>query len=359
MTVYTPPRRHLVTTAGLVAALLLLACSPGPGGAGQGPVQSAAPQPAEARVETSRPTPPLRVRSAYTTISAAVASFWAAQEGGYFAEQGLDVELTHVDAGAPLLAALSNNELDIVSAGGTSLVLGNLQGMDAMIIGATSRVLDGSVFVRPEIQAIEDLRGKTIGVTNLKAITDTAARLAFKRFGLQPDVDVFTRRTGGLAESIAGMETGALDGASLAVPIVFEARKRGYRELLNVTELGIPFLNSAVGSTRKVLAERPELAEPYLRALAQGSNRLKTDREFAIQVLGKYSRLEDREQLAATVDYYQPLYQVDPYPEPAAVQTILDEEEHPAARTARPEDVTDYRFATQLRSSGFLDQLPR
>jgi len=302
--------------------------------------------------------PPLRVRSAYTTISAAVASFWAAQEGSYFAEQGLDVELTRVDAGAPLLAALSNNELDIVSAGGTSLVLGNLQGIDAMIIGATSRVLDGSVFVRPEIQAIEDLRGKTIGVTNLKAITDTAARLALKRFGLEPDVDVFTRRTGGLAESIAGMETGALDGASLAVPIVFEARKRGYREL-NVTELGIPFLNSAVGSTRRVLAERPELAEPYLRALAQGSNRLKTDREFAIQVLGKYSRLEDREQLTATVDYYQPLYQVDPYPEPAAVQTILDEEEHPAARTARPQDVTDYRFATQLRSSGFLDQLAR
>ena len=117
MTVYTPPRRHLVTTAGLVAALLLLACSPGPGGAGQGPVQSAAPQPAEARVETSQPMPPLRVRSAYTTISAAVASFWAAQEGGYFAEQGLDVELTRVDAGAPLLAALSNNELDIVSPG--------------------------------------------------------------------------------------------------------------------------------------------------------------------------------------------------------------------------------------------------
>jgi len=41
------------------------------------------------------------------------------------------------------------------------------------------------------------------------------------------------------------------------------------------------------------------------------------------------------------------------------VQTILDEEEHPAARTARPQDVTEYRFATQVRSSGFVDQLPK
>jgi hypothetical protein len=155
------------------------------------------------------------------------------------------------------------------------------------------------------------------------------------------------------------METGALEGASLAVPVVFEARRRGYRELVNVTELRIPFLNSAVGSTKKVLAERPEIAEPYLRALAQGSSRLKTDREFAIQVLGKYSRMDDRELLGATGDYYQPLYQVDPYPDPAAVQTILDEEENPAARTARPQDVTDDRFATRLRNSGFLDQLPK
>jgi ABC-type nitrate/sulfonate/bicarbonate transport system substrate-binding protein len=231
--------------------------------------------------------------------------------------------------------------------------------MEAMIIGATSSVLDSSVFVRPEIQTIDDLRGKTIGVTNLKAITDTAARLGLSRVGLTPDVDVFTRRTGGLAESLAGMETGALEGASLAVPVVFEARRRGYRELVNVTELRIPFLNSAVGSTKKVLAERPELAEPYLRALAQGSSRLKTDREFAIDVLGKYGRMDDRELLGATVDYYQPLYQVDPYPDPAAVQTILDEEENPAARTARPQDVTDDRFAARLRSSGFLDQLPK
>jgi NitT/TauT family transport system substrate-binding protein len=326
-------------------------------------VQAAAPAAAAAApaaaAEPRRPAAPLRVRSAYTTISAAVASFWAALEGGYFAEQGLDVDMIHVDAGAPLLAALSNNELDIASAGGTSLVLGNLQGLDAVIIGATSSTLDGSVFVRPEIQTIEDMRGKSVGVTNLKAITDTAARLAFKRLGLEPDVDVFTRRTGGLAESMASMETGALEGASLAVPVVFEARKRGYRELLNITELKIPFINSAVGSTRKTLAEKPDIAEPYLRGLAQGTSRLKTDREFAIQVLGKYSRLEDRDLLAATVDYYQPIYQLDPYPEPAAVQTILDEEENPAARTATPQDVVDYRFAERVRASGFLEKLPR
>jgi NitT/TauT family transport system substrate-binding protein len=358
----TPWRRTALT---LVAAGLLLGCSTGPSASSRQPASApAAPAPAAASGAASGATAaqaptPLKTRSAYTTIAASVAPFWAAHEGGYFREQGLDLELLHTDAGAPLLAALTNKELDMVSAGGTSLVLGNLQGIETMIIGSTANYLDSSIFVREGIQSVEDLRGKTIGVTNLKAISDTAARLAMRRVGLEPDVDVFTRRTGGLAESLAGIETGTIDGASISVPVVFEARKRGYRELLSVAAMRISFLIGAVGATKTILAERPELGERYLRALAQGISRLKTDREFAIDAIGKYTRLEDRELLGATVEYYVPLWPSDPYPERDTVQAVLDEEDHPAARTTRPEDVTDTRFADALRRSGFLEGLPK
>jgi NitT/TauT family transport system substrate-binding protein len=348
----------------LVAAGLLLGCSAGPAGSRPTASQAAAPGApaggaAEAAASPQAPSQPLKTRSAYTTIAASVAPVWAAYEAGYFREQGLDLDLIHTDAGAPLLAALTNNELDLVSAGGTSLVLGNLQGIETMIIGSTANYIDSSIFVRPEIQSVEDMRGKTIGVTNLKAISDTAARLAMRRVGLEPDVDVFTRRTGGLAESLAGIETGTLDAASISVPVVFEARRRGYRELLSVAAMRIPFLIGGIGATKSVLAERPELGERYLRAIAQAVSRLKTDRDFAMDVIGKYTRLEDLELLGATVDYYRPLWPSDPYPEPDTVQAVLDAEEHPAARTARPEDVSDARFADALRRSGFLDTLPK
>src|SRR5262249_59893307 len=142
--------------------------------------------------------------------------------------------------GARLLAALTNGELDMASAGGTSLVLGYLQGVETQIIGSMANQLDSSIFVRAGIETPEDLRGKTIGVTNLKAISDTAARLAVKRVGLQPDVDVFTRRTGGLAESLAGIETGVLDGASLSVPVLFHAPHPGHPALFNPPPIRIP-----------------------------------------------------------------------------------------------------------------------
>jgi ABC-type nitrate/sulfonate/bicarbonate transport system substrate-binding protein len=315
-------------------------------------------QPAEA-ASGSAPPALIRARSAYTTISVSTAPWWIAYEGGYFREQGLDIELLHVDAGAALLAAMQNNELDVTGGGGPSIVYGALQGMDMVIIGSLMNVLDANVMVRPEIQTVDDLRGKTIGVSRLKAISDVGARLAFKAVGLQPDVDVFTRGTGGNAETLAAMEQGLVDGASFGIGMALEAQKRGYREMFNLGRMGIPFLQGAISSTRRVLRERPELGERYLRALAQAMSRLRTDREFSIDVVMQYTRSDDRELTGVTVDYYRPLYPVDPYPEPAALQAVLDAEEHPAARTTRPEDVADFRFAEAVRRSGFLDTLPR
>jgi ABC-type nitrate/sulfonate/bicarbonate transport system substrate-binding protein len=282
-----------------------------------------------------------------------------AAEAGYFRDQGLDTELLHVEPGATLLAALQNGELEITGGGGPSIVYGALQGLDMVIIGSLMNVLDSNVMVRMEIRTVDDLRGKTIGVSRLKAISDVGARLAFKSVGLQPDVDVFTRGTGGNAETLAAMEQGIVDGASFGVGMALEAQKRGYREMFNLGQMGIPFLQGAISTTRRVVRDRPELGERYLRALAQAMSRLRTDRELAIDVIAKYTRSDDRELLGLTVDHYRTLYPVDPYPEPAALQAVLDAEEHPSARTMRPEDLTDFRFADAVRASGFLERLPR
>jgi NitT/TauT family transport system substrate-binding protein len=345
------------------------ACGPGPssppaGGAPAAPppAQSggAAPAANPGAAAPAAPPPLVQARLAYTTIAAVQAPFWIAFEAGYFREQGLDVpDMNRIEPGATLLAALQNREVEFVAAGGPSLVLGNLQGLETMIFGSTLHTLESIISARPEIRTVDDLRGKIIGVSRLKAISDIAARLAVERYGLRPDVDVFMRGTGGNAESLAAMEAGTAAAASISVPTVFEARKRGYHDLIDVTAMRIPFANGTLGSTRATLNSRPDVAERVLRAVAQATARFKTDREYAAQVIGQYSRFEDPESLFGTVDVYAPVFSTDPYPEPAATQAVLDVEEHPAARTAKPEDVTDFRPAEALRRSGFLDNLPK
>jgi NitT/TauT family transport system substrate-binding protein len=353
-----------VRRVALVAAMTVLAgCGSGLSGTGRAPAPLA-PPPAAGPAKPAASgavdgVAPLRGRAAFTAFSPSNMPLWVALEAGYFREQGLDVEITQVAGGPTLLAALRAGELDFASAGGPHIVLGNLQGLETVIIGASSNSIEGSILGRPGMQRVEELRGKTIAITRLNSISDQAARAGLQRVGLQPDVDVAFLASGGYPESLAALEAGVVDGASLADPFLFGPRKRGYPEILNVSEMQIPFAIGVIGTSQRVIAERPELPERALRALAQAVHRLQTDREYGIDILGRYTQMDDRELLGATIDHAAPLYQGDLYPSPPAVQAVLDAEEQPAARNTRPADVTDYRFVDRLRTSGFLDEIAK
>lgn len=359
---------------GLLSASLLLAggcagsgasSAPAPPAAGAGggaasPAASSGAAAAPAAASAGTPAALEPVKLAFTAISAVQSPFWIAHEAGYFREQGLDVpDMRRVEPGATMLAALHNGELEFIAAGAPSLVLGTLQGLDTVVFGASVNLLEDVVVARPEIRTVEALRGQTIGVSRLKAITDLSARLGLARFGLRPDVDVFIRGTGGNAESLAALEGNTVAAASLSVPAVFEANKRGYHDLIDVTAMRIPFGNGNYGATRATLDRRPQVAERVLRAVSQAVGRFKTDPEYAAQVIGQYSQIDDPESLRATVGVYLPLMTVDPYPDPAAIQAVLDAEEHSDARTATPAQVSDYRAAEAVRRSGLLDRLPK
>ena len=55
-----------------------------------------------------------------------------------------------------------------------------------MIIGSTAAGIDSTIVSRPEIQTVDDLRGQTIAVTRLKALTDIAARAGLSAPGCAP-----------------------------------------------------------------------------------------------------------------------------------------------------------------------------
>jgi NitT/TauT family transport system substrate-binding protein len=342
-----------------LAVLLGAACGGGLSGTGRAPAEAVAPASAQAPAQAASGAPALRTKVAFTAFSPSYAPWWIAQDAGYFREQGLEVELLQIAGGPTLLAAMRSGELDLAAAGGGHLVLGYLQGLETLIFGSTSNAMEGSLLARPEIATVQDLRGRTVGMTRPNSVSDLTARLGLQRVGLQPDVDVTLIGTGGNAESQAALEAGLIDAASVNAPFTFQLRKSGYREVLNVSEMRIPFLLGAIGATKSLLNERPELADRALRALAQGTRRIQNDPDLGAQVLGKYTRMDDQELLRATIDVQKGLYQADLYPDPQAVQAVLDAEEQPAARTTRPDEVTDYRFVERLRQSGFLDQLPK
>jgi NitT/TauT family transport system substrate-binding protein len=297
---------------------------------------------------------------AYTTIAASQAPIWLADAAGYFTEQGLDVgDMNRVDPGATLLAALHNGDLDVAAAGGTSLMLGNLQGLETMIVGSSLDVFEDAIVADPYLTSVEGLRGKTVGVSRLKAISDTAARVGLEKLGLKPDEDVSFRGTGGNAESLAALQQDSVDAASLSVPALFKAESLGFPVLVDITAMHIPYATGTYGATKATIASRPEVIERVLKAVAQGTARFKSDPEYTAQVVKQYTQIQDPTALTKTVEVYRPIFQEDLYPNLEAVQALLDNEEHPAARTAAVTDIVDYQFVDKMRQSGFSSNIPK
>lgn len=83
-------------------------------------------------------------------------------------------------------------------------------------------------------------------------------------------------------------------------PEPFQAAKRGWQVVEDLGRLDVAFQNSCAATTRRVAAARPETVQRYVRAYARAVYRFRTDAEFGIATLAKYTGEPDRGVLADT-----------------------------------------------------------
>ena len=84
-----------------------------------------------------------------------------------------------------------------------------------------------------------------------------------------------------------------------------------------------------------------------------------TDRDFSIQVMEKYLRLEDKELLGDAYTFYSERLEKIPYPTIKGRKFILDDmaEKPPQARKTASESFVDLSLLQELEHSGFFKQL--
>ena len=127
-------------------------------------------------------------------------------------------------------------------------------------------------------------------------------------------------------------------------------------ELVDVGQLGIIF------RTRR--CRRPKLSSNrtgdttlrFLRGFTQGLNRLRTDKEFSMKVLSKYTRVTDAETLAQLHQTYGVRYSGDriPYVRVEGVDEILKRTPGKEAREAKAGEFIDNSLLKELEQSGWF-----
>ena len=295
------------------------------------------------------------LRANYAGISGAFAPVWIASEKGLFTKYGLNVDLRYI-APATSTQGLLAKSLDIVNPGGEIIEAG-LSGEPVVYIAGILNRAVMSVYSKPEIRSLSDLKAKVLAVTVPGATTDFAARVLLQQVGLTPGKDVRLLYLKGMPEILAGITQGNADAGIFTSPTTLKARQAGLKELVNVTEQNIPMIHAAFASTRDYLKTQPDSVRRFLQGYLEGIKVARADPELAKQMIGKYTKTTDRDDLEDSYRTFLPAWEKFPAVPTAAVQTMLNFATHPAAKTAKAENFIDNSALVELEKSGFVDRL--
>jgi ABC-type nitrate/sulfonate/bicarbonate transport system substrate-binding protein len=200
-----------------------------------------------------------KIRISYPNISVCCLALFAAQQWKIFEQNGLDVEIIQMRSQAAN-SALASGDIHYVAGVGPNSVAATLRGLPSKAVWFASESLIYSVMARPEFKSLKDLRGKRIGLTGLGGTSDVALRIALEAVGENPKDFIIVAL--GAPQLMSGLENGSIEAAELNSPLNYYAKKKGFRELLDIGT----HVQDAAGRTDGV--ERLD-AEPHKRAPAR------------------------------------------------------------------------------------------
>jgi len=297
-----------------------------------------------------RAAEPSRISFGFSSIGAAGTGIWMAKEIGAFERYGLTADIIYISSGPVVLQALIGGDLTVGLGASNSTVAAALRGAPVVAIGGIINKAYHRLFVHPEINRIDDLRGKTLGVTRFGSVTDNLTQILLRKYNLEGKVNV--RQMGGVIEVGAAFQQKLIAGAVSSE--LRTSEQHPAKVLIKLVDLGIPYSMDMIVVSRDYLRQQPATAERILRAYMEGVAALHQQKERALKVIAKYGRLEDPKKIEAhyqdSVDYLEKLPRIDA----DAVATIVD---FMGKKDTPMEAFADKAIIDRLAREGFVDKL--
>ncbi len=198
---------------------------------------------------------PLPCRAAETIatgmIGAANAVGWPWYIGiqkGFFAAQGLNLDLVYVPTASGLVQQLSAGSLDLVAdVGAVEPVHAAEKGAPVGLIRIIGRISAYEMLAKPGIASVKELKGKTICIGGLVDINRVYLERIMQANGLK-DGDYDITVVGNTAGRFAALKSGATDATMLAPPVNFFAEDAGFRNIGMISDYAgdLPFSATVV-----------------------------------------------------------------------------------------------------------------
>ena len=287
-----------------------------------------------------------------------IAFFWVPQQVGIFSKHGLDPTIVFIPGGVRMIQAIVAGSAVAGSVGATLVSSAVAGGSDAvMIMGITNR-LTYDIWAKPEIKRPEDLKSKTLAISSFGSSSHLASFLMLKHFNLDDKRDGITFLAIGDEPTRAqALIAGRIDATIVDPSVSGPLKERSFSYLGNLEDLGVPFVNNSVTTTRRFLKERPRTAEAIVRTIVEGNAYMlnPANRTTVTAILAKNLRLPQKEAERAYEDLL-PKVERKPYPSMEAVKATVQVMglRNPKIAQLKPEDLVDVSILQRLEQGGFV-----
>ncbi len=213
----------------------------------------------------------------------------AAKEG-FFSREGLGSEIIVMRTNTGI-AALVTGSIDFTTAGGSAMRAAVNGAPLKMILNITKKA-DLWIMAQKNIQRVEDLRGKMIGVGGNWGTQFYQVLEALKPSGIDKDVQLVS--TGDVANGFLTLQQGSMPAVALTPPYSILAKRMGYRDLVKTSDV-IPVspTTGLVTTKDKLEKETPKLRRA-IRAVFRAVDFARTRKSETVQfIMNQYKMDKD------------------------------------------------------------------
>jgi len=294
-----------------------------------------------------------------TGVDPVFSAYYVAQQEGLFKKHGLDVRINTGPSGSAMVSFLINGQIE--SAFGSEIAGVSNHNLDpnVVIVAQATRLVRWLAVVGRNIDTLEQLKGKKVGVTQYGSEGDAFLRLVLQRAGLKPDIDVQIIQTGGSGLTVTALAAGKIDAGAMggSVTSVLASRKTGAKTLITAQELKVLAPSGVLATTRRKIARNRDEVRRFIQAYVEGIHFLKNNREAAIRIMQKYMGGLPMDIVSQLYDDARDEYPPLPLVREEAIQAVLDRESDLKARSLKPKDFIDMSFLRELEENGFVTTL--
>jgi ABC-type nitrate/sulfonate/bicarbonate transport system substrate-binding protein len=211
---------------------------------------------------------------------------WIAEERGFLREADLEVSLV-IFGNASQLPPLLDGTFHVVIGSPEMAIQNAASGGPLRIVAGNAGKLVHSLIARAPFKRIEDLRGGTIGILNMKEGTFFALRTMLAAHGLNYPGDYKVKDTGGVPPRHKALLAGEIDASLQSVPWNYVAEDEGMNNLGEVVDHVPDWQFVSLNANREWAANNRALLTGFLRALLRGTEWLYENRAASAAIAAR------------------------------------------------------------------------